>query len=53
MKFLKLLYVQVLLGVAIGALLGFVSPTWATAMKPLGEIFVSLIRLLIAPLVFP
>jgi aerobic C4-dicarboxylate transport protein len=52
MKFLKLLYVQVLLGVAIGALLGFVSPTWATAMKPLGEIFVSLIRLLIAPLVF-
>jgi len=52
MKIFKLLYVQVLIGVAIGALLGFYRPHIATEMKPLGDVFIGLIHLLIAPLVF-
>jgi aerobic C4-dicarboxylate transport protein len=46
------LYVQVLLAIALAVLLGVVRPTWAVAMQPLGEGFVKLIKMLIAPVVF-
>jgi len=51
-KIMRPIYIQVLLGVIIGAGLGFVAPNIATQMKPLGDLFVSLVHLLIAPLVF-
>ena len=51
-RIMRPIYIQVLLGVIIGATLGFVAPATATQMKPLGDLFVSLVHLLIAPLVF-
>ena len=46
------LYVQVLAGVALGALLGFLAPGVALPLKPLGDAFIKLIRMLIEPIVF-
>jgi aerobic C4-dicarboxylate transport protein len=48
----KSLYVQVLTGIALGILFGFVAPEKAAAMKPLGDGFIKLVRMLIAPIVF-
>jgi aerobic C4-dicarboxylate transport protein len=50
--FYKNLYVQVLAGIALGIAFGFVSPEKAAAMKPLGDGFIKLVRMLIAPIVF-
>ncbi|HWK45601.1 MAG TPA: C4-dicarboxylate transporter DctA [Stellaceae bacterium] len=52
MRIFGALYVQVLIGVVIGSVLGFLSPQLATEMKPLGDTFIGLIHLLIGPLVF-
>ena len=46
------LYVQVLVAIAIGVLLGWLRPEWGIAMKPLGDGFVKLIKMLIGPIVF-
>lgn len=46
------LYVQVLVGIALGIALGAVSPEWAVKMQPLGTLFISLIKMLIAPIIF-
>lgn len=52
MKWLSQLYVQVLLGMLIGVLLAVVSPEDAAAMKPLGDGFIKLIKMVIAPIIF-
>ena len=46
------LYVQVLVGIAAGALLGYLAPEYGAAMKPLGDGFIKLVRMLIAPIIF-
>src|SRR3954464_15134195 len=46
------LYLQVLFGIAAGALLGYLAPEYGAAMKPLGDGFIKLVRMLIAPIVF-
>jgi aerobic C4-dicarboxylate transport protein len=46
------LYVQVLIGIALGVLLGVVRPELAAEMKPLGDAFIKLVKMLIAPIVF-
>ena len=46
------MYLQVLLAIALAVLLGVLRPAWAVAMQPLGEGFVKLIKMLIAPVVF-
>jgi aerobic C4-dicarboxylate transport protein len=46
------LYAQVLVAVAVGAALGRFYPHWALAMHPLGDGFIKLIRMLVAPIVF-
>jgi aerobic C4-dicarboxylate transport protein len=48
----KSLYVQVLTGIVLGAILGAVAPATGAAMKPLGDGFIKLIKMLIAPIVF-
>src|SRR3979409_172513 len=48
----KSLYVQVLLGIAAGVLLGFIAPEKGAAMRPLGDGFIKLVKMLIAPIVF-
>jgi aerobic C4-dicarboxylate transport protein len=44
--------VQVLTAIAIGAVFGFLDPARAAAMKPLGDGFIKLVKMLIAPIVF-
>jgi aerobic C4-dicarboxylate transport protein len=51
-RWLGLLYVQVLIAIVLGVLLGAFAPGTAAAMKPLGDAFVKLIKLVIAPVVF-
>src|SRR5262245_60912029 len=51
-KFYANLYVQVLAGIALGIIVGFIAPERAAAMKPLGDGFIKLVRMLIAPIVF-
>ena len=46
------LYTLVLAGIALGIALGFARPEDAVAMKPLGDGFIKLVRMLIAPIVF-
>jgi aerobic C4-dicarboxylate transport protein len=46
------LYVQVLVAIAVGVVFGLVSPEHAAAMKPLGDGFIKLVKMLIAPIVF-
>jgi aerobic C4-dicarboxylate transport protein len=48
----KSLYVQVLTGIVLGAALGAVAPATGAAMKPLGDGFIKLIKMLIGPIVF-
>ena len=50
--FYRSLYAQVLLGILLGVILGVVSPEKGAAMKPLGDGFIKLIKMLIAPIVF-
>lgn len=50
--FYKVLYLQVLFAIIVGVLLGIFDPGLATAMKPLGDGFVKLIKMIIAPVIF-
>ncbi|RFU45192.1 C4-dicarboxylate transporter DctA [Paraburkholderia sp. DHOC27] len=50
--FYKVLYLQVLAAIAAGILLGHLYPHYATAMKPLGDAFIKLIRMIIGPVIF-
>ncbi|WP_295997462.1 dicarboxylate/amino acid:cation symporter [Rugamonas sp.] len=50
--FYKILYVQVLFAIACGVLLGHFLPADAVAMKPLGDGFIKLIKMIIAPVIF-
>nr|WP_277398570.1 C4-dicarboxylate transporter DctA [Burkholderia sp. Ac-20353] len=49
---LRLLYVQVLIGMALGVAVGHVFPHVGIALKPLGDAFVALVRMMVAPIVF-
>src|SRR5579872_5402033 len=46
------LYFQVLVAIALGVALGVLWPELAQKLKPMGDGFIKLIRLLIAPLIF-
>jgi aerobic C4-dicarboxylate transport protein len=46
------LYFQVLTAIAIGITLGVLAPGTAAAMKPFGEGFIKLIKMMIAPIIF-
>jgi len=48
----KSLYVQVLVAITIGILLGHYYPETGVALKPLGDGFVKLIKMVIAPIIF-
>jgi aerobic C4-dicarboxylate transport protein len=51
-RFTHSLYLQVITAVFIGALIGYFFPAFATTLKPLGEGFIKLVKMLIAPIVF-
>ena len=46
------LYVQVLAAIVFGVLLGHFSPALGEAMKPLGDAFIKLVKMIIAPVIF-
>jgi len=48
----KSLYFQVICAIILGVLLGYFYPETATAMKPLGDGFIKLIKMIIAPIIF-
>ncbi|XYJ12422.1 dicarboxylate/amino acid:cation symporter [Telluria sp. B2] len=50
--FYKVLYVQVLFAIVLGVLLGVFYPELGTKMKPLGDGFIKLIKMIIAPVIF-
>lgn len=49
---MRSLYVQVLLAIALGCALGYLAPQTGAAMKPLGDGFIKLIKMVIAPIIF-
>jgi len=51
-RLLKLLYVQVLIATALGILIGMLFPETGEALKPLGDAFIKLIKMIIAPVIF-
>jgi aerobic C4-dicarboxylate transport protein len=47
-----ILYVQVLIAIALGVLIGYFRPKLGVELKPLGDAFIALIRMMIAPVIF-
>ena len=52
LRLFKSLYIQVLLAIVAGILLGHFYPDFATQLKPLGDGFIRLIKMMIAPIIF-
>ena len=50
--YFRLLWVQVLLGVALGLAVGAIWPHFGAALKPLGDGFIKLIKMAVAPVIF-
>ncbi len=50
--FHKTLYFRVICGIVIGVTIGFLFPEAAQKLKPLGDAFIQLIKMLIAPIIF-
>ena len=51
-RWYKILYVQVLIAIALGILIGYFYPDLGKALKPLGDGFIALIKMMIAPVIF-
>ncbi|WHO38239.1 dicarboxylate/amino acid:cation symporter [Sphingobium sp. AP49] len=52
LPFYRHLYFQVLVAISLGVLLGHYFPATGEAMKPLGDAFIALVRMIIAPVIF-
>jgi len=52
MKYLKVLYVQVIIAIVIGIIVGHFYPSFGVQLKPLGDGFIKLIKMMIAPIIF-
>jgi aerobic C4-dicarboxylate transport protein len=50
--FWRSLYAQVLLAIGLGILLGYFEPAFAAQLKPLGDAFIKLVKMVIAPVIF-
>jgi aerobic C4-dicarboxylate transport protein len=51
-RLLGQLYIQVLIGIALGIIAGLVVPDFATKLQPLADGFIKLIKMLLAPVIF-
>ncbi len=51
-KWYQVMYFQVLTAIAIGILLGYFKPDLAAQMKPFGDLFIKMIKMVIAPIIF-
>ncbi|MDR2336365.1 MAG: dicarboxylate/amino acid:cation symporter [Burkholderiaceae bacterium] len=52
LPFYRQLYFQVVSAIVIGVLLGYFEPQYAQQFKPLGDAFVKLVKMIIAPVIF-
>ena len=52
MRLFRNLTVRVLVAIALGVLLGVLAPETAKAMKPVGDTFINLVRMVIGPIIF-
>lgn len=50
--FYKILYIQVLIAIVAGIALGYFYPSLGELMKPLGDGFIQLVKMIIAPVIF-
>ena len=51
-KFYQILYVQVIFAIVVGILLGHFYPSVGESLKPLGDAFIKLVKMIIAPVIF-
>jgi aerobic C4-dicarboxylate transport protein len=51
-RVLKPIYAQVLLGIVLGTIVGWLWPQVGIDLKPLGDLFIALIKLVIGPVIF-
>ena len=52
MKHFKSLYVQVIIGIVFGVIVGFIFPSFAPIAKLISDLFINMIRMVIAPVIF-
>jgi aerobic C4-dicarboxylate transport protein len=52
MKYLRSLYLQVLAAIVAGIVFGHLQPELGASLKPLGDAFIKLIKMLIGPIIF-
>ena len=52
MRYFKSLYIQVIIAILLGGAIGHYFPDFATQLKPLGDGFIRLIKMMIAPIIF-
>jgi aerobic C4-dicarboxylate transport protein len=51
-RLLGTLYIQVLIGIALGLLVGALWPEFGASLRPLGDAFIKLVKMVIAPVIF-
>ncbi|MGY6272321.1 dicarboxylate/amino acid:cation symporter [Achromobacter denitrificans] len=52
LKFYQILYVQVIFAIVVGIALGALKPELGQQMQPLGDAFIKLVKMIIAPVIF-
>lgn len=52
MPWYRILYLQVLVAVGLGILVGYFFPSFGASLKPLGDGFIKLVKMMIAPIIF-
>ncbi len=52
LPFYRQLYFHVVFAIVVGVLLGYFEPAYGAAMKPFGDAFIKLIKMIIAPVIF-
>ena len=48
----RVLYVQVIVAVLLGVMIGYFAPEYGRSLKPLGDGFIKLVKMMIAPIIF-
>ncbi|MDR8325172.1 cation:dicarboxylase symporter family transporter, partial [Acinetobacter baumannii] len=51
-KFHQILYVQVIFAIILGILIGHFYPELGESLKPLGDAFIKIVKMIIAPVIF-
>jgi aerobic C4-dicarboxylate transport protein len=52
MKYLRTLYIQVIIGIIAGIIVGALFPSFSPVAKLISQVFINMIRMMIAPVVF-